>query len=51
VQSKKQFETIDEYIKTLPKDVQNIPEKMSRPLERRHPIPRKRSVSRFLISN
>jgi uncharacterized protein YdhG (YjbR/CyaY superfamily) len=28
VQSKKQFETIDEYIKTFPKDVQSILEKM-----------------------
>jgi hypothetical protein len=26
--SKKQFETIDEYIKTFPKDVQSILEKM-----------------------
>jgi len=34
VQSKKQFETIDEYIKTFPKDVQTILEKMRQAIRR-----------------
>ena len=37
VQSKKQFETIDEYIKTFPKDVQTILEKMRQTIRRAAP--------------
>jgi len=37
VQSKKQFETIDEYIKTFPKDVQTILERMKQTIRRAAP--------------
>jgi uncharacterized protein YdhG (YjbR/CyaY superfamily) len=37
VQSKKQFETIDEYIKTFPRDVQSILEKMRRTIRKAAP--------------
>ena len=37
VQSKKQFETIDEYIKTFPKDVQTILERMRQTIRRAAP--------------
>ena len=37
LQSKKQFETIDEYIKTFPKDVQDILEKMRRTISKAAP--------------
>jgi uncharacterized protein YdhG (YjbR/CyaY superfamily) len=37
VQSKKQFETIDEYIKTFPKDVQTILEKMRQTIRKAAP--------------
>ena len=37
VQSKKQYETIDEYIKTLPKDVQTILERMRQTIRRAAP--------------
>ncbi len=35
--AKKQFETIDEYIKTFPKDVQSILEKMRQTIRRAAP--------------
>src|SRR2546425_11035794 len=37
VQSKKQFDTIDEYIKTFPRDVQSILEKMRRTIRKAAP--------------
>ncbi len=37
IQSKKQFETIDEYIETFPKDVQSILEKMRRTIRKAAP--------------
>ena len=37
VQSKEQFETIDEYIKTFPKDVQSILEKMRQTIRKAAP--------------
>jgi uncharacterized protein YdhG (YjbR/CyaY superfamily) len=37
VQSKKQFETIDEYIQTFPKDVQTILERMRQTIRRAAP--------------
>ncbi len=37
IQSKKQFETIDEYIETFPKDVQSILEKMRQTIRKAAP--------------
>jgi uncharacterized protein YdhG (YjbR/CyaY superfamily) len=37
MRAKKQFETIDEYIKTFPKDVQSILEKMRQTIKRAAP--------------
>jgi uncharacterized protein YdhG (YjbR/CyaY superfamily) len=37
IQSKKQFETIDEYIRTFPRDVQSILEKMRRTIRKAAP--------------
>jgi hypothetical protein len=49
--AQKQFETIDEYIKTYPIDVQKILAKMSGLLERPRLRPKKRSVIRCQLSN
>jgi len=37
IQSKKQFETIDEYIETFPRDVQSILEKMRQTIRKAAP--------------
>jgi len=48
ITGKKQFTTIDEYIRTFPEDVQNILNKMRKTIQEAAPDQKRQSATRYL---